>query len=95
MKYIFGYYDGNTGMETPYDTLQEALNAMQSKWNCLSIGDRKKYLGRGDGQYFCVFRGTPDCDDWIEVCDIHDEIDEDDSEDLRRDIRLDAAAWGN
>lgn len=95
MKYIFGYTDGNTGRETPYDTLQEALTAMEDMWNHLSVGDRKRYLGRGEGQYFCVFRGTPDCDDWEEVCDIHDEIDEDDFDDIRRSIHLDAAAWGH
>lgn len=91
--YIFGYYDGNTGRETAFDTLQEALDAMEDMWNHLSVNDRKRYLGHKDGQYFCVFKGTPDCDDWISICDILDEIDEDDFDDLRRDISLDAAAW--
>lgn len=95
MDYIFGYFDGNTGGETVYETLQEALDAMMDMWNHLSVNDRKRYLGCGNGQYVCVFRGTLDTDDWIEICDIHDEIDADDFYDIRRDIQLDAAAWGN
>lgn len=94
MDYIFGYSDGNTGRETAYSTLQEALDAMEIMWNHLSINDRKRYLDGNKGAFFCVFKGHLNCDDWIGMCDIHDEIDEDDFDDLRRDIVLDAAAWG-
>lgn len=94
MDYIFGYSDGNTGRETAYGTLQEALDAMESMWNHLSVNDRKRYLGCANGQYVCVFRGHLDTDDWIEICNIHDEIDEDDFDSIRSDITLDATAWG-
>ena len=54
MSYTVCIYNGNTGRETTYDTIDEAKRDADSVWTHLTPKEKIKYTNRTAGACFCI-----------------------------------------
>lgn len=77
--FTFGYCNGNTGNEQTFGTRKEAEDAASSKWEHLTLREKKRYTSAEDGAYFAVFQHT-EADDCQIVHDFADDLREEGEE---------------